>query len=64
LVLQSCRRHCHDAKTARGASIWNYANILLLSLRATTDAIAKEILDACFATPYSKDDWNLRRVRI
>ncbi len=49
---------CHDAQTAHGARIWNHANILALSLRTTTEAIAKEILDVWFSTPYSDDDWN------
>lgn len=37
-----------DAETARGARWWNDANVLVMSLRATSDAIAKEILDAWF----------------
>ena len=53
---------CHDAETARGARIWNHANVLALSLRATTPAIAKEILEAWFSTPWSDDDWNLRQI--
>ena len=54
---------CHDAETARGARIWNHANVLVLSLRVTTEAIAKEILDAWFATPYSNDEWNLEQMQ-
>jgi ribose 5-phosphate isomerase B len=57
---------CHDAETAKGARIWNHANVLGLSLRATPEAIATEILDAWFATPRSDDDWNrlqIERVR-
>ncbi len=42
---------CHDAETARGARLWNHANVLALSLRATSEAVVKEILDAWFATP-------------
>ncbi|BDA74703.1 RpiB/LacA/LacB family sugar-phosphate isomerase [Calothrix sp. PCC 7716] len=53
---------CHDAETAKGARIWNHANVLVLSLRATTEAVAKEILDAWFATPYSDDEWNLEQI--
>jgi ribose 5-phosphate isomerase B len=53
---------CHDAETAKGARIWNHANVLVLSLRATTEAVAKEILDAWFATPYSNDEWNLEQI--
>jgi ribose 5-phosphate isomerase B len=57
---------CHDAETARGARIWNHANVLALSLRATSEAVAKEILDSWFGTPYSDDAWNreqLERIR-
>jgi ribose 5-phosphate isomerase B len=53
---------CHDAETAKGARIWNHANVLGLSLRATPEAVAKEILDAWFATPLSDDDWNRRQM--
>lgn len=53
---------CHDAETARGARVWNHANVLALSLRATPEAIAKEILDAWFSTPYSDDEWNRRQI--
>jgi ribose 5-phosphate isomerase B len=54
---------CHDAETAKGARIWNHANVLGLSLRATSEAVAKEILDAWFDTPYSTDEWNLRQMQ-
>jgi ribose 5-phosphate isomerase B len=40
---------CGDAETARGARAWNDANVLCLSLRTTTEALAKEILEAWFA---------------
>jgi ribose 5-phosphate isomerase B len=53
---------CHDAETARGARVWNHANVLVMSLRATSEAIAKEILDAWFQTPFSEDEWNLRQI--
>jgi ribose 5-phosphate isomerase B len=53
---------CHDAETARGARVWNHANVLALSLRATPEAVAREILDAWFATPYSDDDWNREQI--
>lgn len=53
---------CHDAETARGARIWNHANVLALSLRATSIPIAKEILDAWFGTPFSDDEWNLQQM--
>jgi ribose 5-phosphate isomerase B len=37
---------CADAKTAEGARRWNDANVLALSLRATSQAELSEILDA------------------
>ena len=40
---------CGDAETARGARAWNDANLLCLSLRATTEAVAGEILEAWFS---------------
>jgi len=41
---------CGDAQTARGARKWNDANILVMSLRATPEAVAKEICDAWLET--------------
>lgn len=49
---------CQDAETAKGARIWNHANVLALSLRATSEPLVKEILDQWFSTSYSEDDWN------
>lgn len=46
---------CQDAETAKGARLWNRANVLCLSLRATSEVIAKEILDVWFATPLGTD---------
>ena len=40
---------CLDAATAAGARRWNDANVLALSLRATSEAELREILDAWFA---------------
>jgi ribose 5-phosphate isomerase B len=37
---------CGDAQTAAGARRWNDANVLALSLRATSEAQLAEILDA------------------
>ena len=39
---------CADARTAEGARRWNDANVLALSLRATSQAELEEILDAWF----------------
>ena len=53
---------CHDAETAKGARLWNHANVLALSLRATPIPIAREILDAWFSTPVSTDEWNQKQI--
>ena len=57
---------CHDAETARGARIWNHANVLALSLRATSLPIAKEILDAWLSTPVqegeAQNEWNRQQI--
>jgi ribose 5-phosphate isomerase B len=45
----------HDAETAKGARLWNRANVLCMSLRATPEVVAKEILDAWFETPLGTD---------
>ena len=47
---------CDDAETARGARLWNAANVLCLSLRRTTDIMAREILDLWFATTYEPNE--------
>jgi ribose 5-phosphate isomerase B len=46
---------CGDSETARGARTWNDANVLALSLRATSEALLEEILDGWFATGPSDD---------
>src|SRR3954469_3171207 len=40
---------CGDAATAEGARRWNDANVLALSLRATSEAELTEVLDAWFS---------------
>jgi ribose 5-phosphate isomerase B len=47
---------CGDAQTASGARRWNDANVLALSLRATSQAELGEILDAWFQTAPSEQD--------
>src|SRR3954464_1748936 len=48
---------CVDAQTAAGARRWNDANVLALSLRATSQAELGEILDAWFeADPSTEAD--------
>ncbi|HEY71174.1 MAG TPA: RpiB/LacA/LacB family sugar-phosphate isomerase [Anaerolineae bacterium] len=46
---------CDDAETARGARLWNDANVLCLSLRRTSHVIAMEILQAWFSTAYQSN---------
>jgi ribose 5-phosphate isomerase B len=56
----------HDAQTAKGARIWNHANVLALSLRATPIPVAREILDAWFSTPTTEGEaqtkWNREQI--
>lgn len=55
---------CHDSETARGARAWNDANVLCLSLRATPEVVAKEILDAWFsASPDPSEEPNIDKVK-
>ncbi|HUB73044.1 MAG TPA: RpiB/LacA/LacB family sugar-phosphate isomerase [Solirubrobacteraceae bacterium] len=46
---------CVDAATAAGARRWNDANVLALSLRATSEALLSEILDAWFEAAPSEE---------
>ena len=46
---------CNDAETAAGARKWNDANVLAMSLRSTSEQVAKEILSAWFSTSPSED---------
>src|ERR671938_746743 len=46
---------CGNAPTAEGARRWNDANVLALSLRATSEAQLGEILDAWFAEAASDE---------
>lgn len=47
---------CDDAETARGARLWNDANVLCLSLRRTSAVMAEEILDMWFKTSFIPND--------
>jgi ribose 5-phosphate isomerase B len=53
---------CGDAETARGARVWNAANVLALSLRATSEPVAREIMEAWFSTAPADDEWNRQQV--
>jgi len=47
---------CGDAQTAEGARRWNDANVLALSLRATSQPELGEILDAWFSVAPSDEE--------
>jgi len=46
---------CHDPQTAAGARKWNDANVLALSLRATSLPLGEEIIDAWLSEPPTDD---------
>jgi ribose 5-phosphate isomerase B len=54
---------CGDAETARGARRWNDANVLALSLRATSAALLDEILDAWFSAAPSEESDDVANIR-
>jgi ribose 5-phosphate isomerase B len=54
---------CGDAETARGARRWNDANVLALSLRATSPALLEEILDGWFEAAPSAEADDVANVR-
>jgi ribose 5-phosphate isomerase B len=53
---------CADAATAAGARRWNDANVLALSLRATSEAELVEIVDAWLAGAPSEDAEDERNI--
>jgi ribose 5-phosphate isomerase B len=53
---------CPDAQTADGARRWNDANVLALSLRATSQAELGEILEAWFGGGPSTDPSDLANI--
>jgi ribose 5-phosphate isomerase B len=53
---------CCDAQTARGARLWNDANVLALSIRSVTPILGDEILDAWFAAEPSQDEPDRRMI--
>lgn len=46
---------CSDAETAAGARKWNDANVLAMSLRSTSEQVAKEILASWLNNSPSQD---------
>lgn len=49
---------CWDVETAKLARKWDNANVLCLSLRFTSEAVSKEILDAWFTTKFDEEGLN------
>ncbi len=47
---------CNDAQTAQGARWWNDANVLVMSLRATSTEVAQEILNAWYSESVKEDE--------
>jgi ribose 5-phosphate isomerase B len=47
---------CTDAATAAGARRWNDANVLVMGLRLTSPELAREMIDAWFATEPDPDE--------
>jgi ribose 5-phosphate isomerase B len=54
---------CGDPETARLARKHNHANVLVMSLRATSEQVGREILHSFLAEPYGEDDFDVRNVR-
>jgi ribose 5-phosphate isomerase B len=57
---------CFDAQTAKGARLWNDANVLALSGRLTSEQVAKEILDAWFSVKEidESEKENIKKVKL
>jgi ribose 5-phosphate isomerase B len=53
---------CADAETARMARRYNHANVLALSLRATSPPMGWEIVEAFLEAPEGSDEFDLRNV--
>jgi ribose 5-phosphate isomerase B len=55
---------CNDPETARGARLWNDANILAMSGRLVTEILAREIIDAWLSIkqPDPSEEENIRKL--
>jgi ribose 5-phosphate isomerase B len=53
---------CGDAETARLARKFNHANVLVMSLRATSPTVALETLEAYLEEPLGEDAFDVRNV--
>lgn len=47
---------CDEAETARGARLWNKANVLCLSIRRLSEVKAQEVLSAWFKHAYQPNE--------
>ncbi len=54
---------CADPETARLARKYNHANVLVMSLRATSEQVGREILAAFLDEPVGTDEFDVRNVR-
>lgn len=54
---------CVDAGEARGARLWNDANVLVMPLRLVSEPVAEEILEAWFSHTVSSDEEDLEPIR-
>lgn len=56
---------CNDPMTARGARLWNDANVLVMSGRLVTNILAREIVDAWLSVnmPDPSEVHNIERLK-
>ncbi|MCC6025297.1 MAG: RpiB/LacA/LacB family sugar-phosphate isomerase, partial [Desulfurococcaceae archaeon] len=56
---------CNDPETARGARLWNDANVLAMSGRLVTSIMAREIIDAWLSveSPDSSEERNIAKLK-
>jgi ribose 5-phosphate isomerase B len=55
---------CADPETARLARKYNHANVLVMSLRATSEQVGREILAAFLDEVVGADEFDVRNVRV
>lgn len=56
---------CNDPETARGARLWNDANVLAMSGRLVTSIVAREIIDAWLSVekPDPSEEANIAKLK-
>ena len=56
---------CNDAETARGARLWNDANVLVMSGRLVTNIVAREVIDAWLSVekPDPSEEANIAKLK-